>query len=152
LEQITREKRMRPPAEDARTSAQHQRPPNAEAVIRTVPMPSDCNPNGDIFGGWVLSQMDVAGGIVAYRRAQGRVVTVGVNAMTFHQPIRVGDVVAIYAWVKKVGRTSVAVEMQTVVSRRLTAREIASEILVTEGTYTYVAIDEKGRPRPVPGE
>jgi acyl-CoA thioesterase YciA len=141
---------MSRPEKDARTSAQSQRPPHAEAVIRTVPMPSDCNHNGDIFGGWVLSQMDVAGGIVAYRRAQGRVVTVGVNAMTFHQPIRVGDVVAIYAWVKKVGRTSIAVEMQTVVTRRLSAQAIAGEILVTEGTYTYVAIDDEGRPRVVP--
>lgn len=142
----------RPKAAPARLRASQLRPARAEAVIRTVPMPSDCNPNGDIFGGWVLSYMDVAGGIVAFRTARGRVVTVGVNAMTFHQPIKVGDVVAIYAWVKKVGRTSVAVDLQTVVTRRLArtapALEAANEIVVTEGTFTYVAIDDQGRPRP----
>jgi acyl-CoA thioesterase YciA len=116
-----------------------------EPVIRTTPMPSDVNNNGDIFGGWVMSQMDIAGGIVASRRAQGRVATVAVTAMRFHQPIQVGDVVTIYAEVAKVGRTSIAVNMETVVRRRLDP----GEIKVTEGTYTYVAIDDVGRPRPV---
>lgn len=114
-----------------------------EPIIRTVPMPSDLNANGDVFGGWVLSQMDVAGGIVAARRAQGRVVTVAINAMTFHQPIRVGDVVSIYAKVVKVGRTSLTVDMETIVERRLDP----GEVKVTEGRFTYVAIDVHGKPR-----
>jgi len=119
-----------------------------EPVIRSAPMPADMNGNGDIFGGWVLSQMDIAGGIVAARRAQGRVVTVAVDAMTFHQPIKVGDVVSIYGEVTRVGRTSMAVRLTTIVARRLDP----TEIKVTEGIYTYVAIDEHGRPRPVPPE
>lgn len=117
-----------------------------EPVIRSAPMPADMNGNGDIFGGWVLSQMDIAGGIVAARRAQGRVVTVAVDAMTFHQPIKVGDVVSIYGSVLRVGRSSMAIKLETIVARRLDP----AEIRVTEGVYTYVAIDENGRPRPVP--
>ncbi len=117
-----------------------------EPLIRSAPMPADMNGNGDIFGGWVLSQMDIAGGIVAARRAQGRVVTVAVDAMTFHQPIKVGDIVSIYGRVIRVGRSSMAVKMETIVARRLDP----TEIKVTEGVYTYVAIDENGKPRPVP--
>jgi len=114
-----------------------------EPVIRAAPMPADCNANGDIFGGWVLSQMDIAGGVVASRRAHGRVVTVAVEAMTFHRPIQIGDVVSIYGEVSRVGRTSIAVTMETIVRRRIDP----GEILVTEGTFTYVAIDENGKPR-----
>lgn len=116
-----------------------------EPVIRSVPMPSDLNANGDVFGGWVLSQMDIAGGIVAARRAHGRVVTVAINAMTFHQPIRVGDVVSIYAKVVKVGRSSMTVDMETIVERRLDP----GEVKVTEGRFIYVAIDDAGKPRPL---
>ncbi|MFC3226763.1 acyl-CoA thioesterase [Marinibaculum pumilum] len=116
-----------------------------EPVIRTAPMPSDCNNNGDIFGGWVLSQMDVAGGIVASRRARGRVVTVAITAMRFNQPIRVGDVVSIYGHVSKVGKTSISVELETIVTRKLDP----DEIKVTEGTFVFVAIDSDGQPRPV---
>ncbi len=119
--------------------------PRGEPVIRTAPMPSDCNNNGDIFGGWVLSQMDVAGGIVAARRARGRVVTVAIAAMRFNQPIRVGDVVSIYGHVGKVGRTSISVELETIVRRKLDPEEIK----VTEGTFVFVAIDSEGRPRTV---
>ncbi|HEX6957380.1 MAG TPA: acyl-CoA thioesterase [Ferrovibrio sp.] len=119
-----------------------------EPLIRTAPMPADMNGNGDIFGGWVLSQMDIAGGIVAARRAQGRVATVAVDAMTFHQPIKVGDIVSIYGHIIRVGRSSMAVKLETIVARRLDP----TEIKVTEGVYTYVAIDEEGRPRPVPVE
>ena len=119
-----------------------------EPVIRSAPMPADMNGNGDIFGGWVLSQMDIAGGVVAARRAQGRVVTVAVDAMTFHQPIKVGDIVSIYGSVIRTGRSSMAVKLETIVARRLDP----TEIKVTEGVYTYVAIDENGRPRPVPAE
>jgi acyl-CoA thioesterase YciA len=116
-----------------------------EPVIRAVPMPADVNANGDIFGGWVLSQMDIAGGITASHRARGRVVTVAIEAMTFHKPIRVGDVVSIYGAVERVGRSSIAVRMETIVQRKLSQEEI----LVTEGTFTYVAIDDEGKAHPV---
>jgi len=119
-----------------------------DPIIRTAPQPRDVNNNGDIFGGWVLSQMDIAGGVLAARRAQGRVVTVAVEAMTFHQPIKVGDVVSIYGEIMKVGRTSMHVKLTTVVVRKLDPQEIK----VTEGTYIFVAIDEDGNPRAVPPE
>ena len=121
-------------------------PARGEPAIRTIPMPSDVNSNGDIFGGWVLAQMDVAGGIVAAQQAKGRVATVAIAAMSFHQPIKVGDVVSIYADIAKVGKTSITVVMETVARRRLDP----AEIRVTEGTFVYVAIDDSGRPRPVP--
>ncbi len=132
----------------AKTETAGQAAERGEPVIRTAPMPSDMNGNGDIFGGWVLSQMDIAGGIMAARRSRGRAATVAVDAMTFHQPIKVGDVVSVYGRVVRVGRTSMAVRLETYVVRRLDP----GEIKVTEGTFTYVAIDEHGRPRPVPPE
>ncbi|MBL4907667.1 MAG: acyl-CoA thioesterase [Sneathiella sp.] len=119
-----------------------------DPIIRTAPQPKDCNNNGDIFGGWVLSQMDIAGGVLAARRAQGRVVTVAVEAMTFHQPIKTGDVVSIYGEITKVGRTSMHITLTTIVVRKLDP----TEIKVTEGTYIFVAIDEEGNPRQVPTE
>jgi acyl-CoA thioesterase YciA len=109
-------------------------------------MPADSNSNGDIFGGWVLSQMDIAGGQVASRRALGRVVTVAVTAMTFHQPVLVGDEVSFYGDVVKVGRSSIAVKIEAWVRRGLSA----DRIKVTEGLFTYVAIGADRRPRPVP--
>jgi acyl-CoA thioesterase YciA len=122
-------------------------PPDRGApVIRTIPMPADLNANGDVFGGWVLSQMDVAGGLVAARQAQGRVATVAVEAMTFHRPIYVGDVVSLYGRVTKIGNTSIHVHIETLVERP----SRPDQITVTEGTFVYVAIDERGRPRPVP--
>ncbi|HUN52082.1 MAG TPA: acyl-CoA thioesterase [Candidatus Sulfotelmatobacter sp.] len=120
-------------------------PARGEPLIRTQPMPSDVNANGDIFGGWVLSQMDIAGGTAASQRARGRVATVAVQAMTFNQPIRVGDLVSIYGRVSRVGRTSITVSLETVVVRQLDP----TEIKVTEGDFVYVAIDEQGRPRPI---
>jgi len=116
-----------------------------DPIIRTVPQPADMNGNGDIFGGWVLSQMDVAGGAMAARVAKGRVATVAITAMTFVQPIKVGDMVSIYGNVAKVGRTSVTIDLETVVQRR----NDATEIQVTHGTFVFVAIDEEGRPRQV---
>src|SRR5262245_49723490 len=100
-----------------------------EPIIRTVPQPADMNGNGDIFGGWVLSQMDVAGGTVAARVAKGRVATVAITAMTFVQPIKVGDLVTIYGEVTKVGRTSITVNLETMVRRR----HDPAEIQVTHG-------------------
>ena len=117
-----------------------------DPIIRTVPQPADMNGNGDIFGGWVLSQMDVAGGALAARVAKGRVATVAIAAMTFVQPIKVGDMVSIYGDVKKVGRTSITIDLETVVQRR----HEETDIQVTHGTFVFVAIDEEGRPRPVP--
>jgi acyl-CoA thioesterase YciA len=117
-----------------------------EPIIRTVPQPADMNGNGDIFGGWVLSQMDIAGGAMAARVAKGRVATVAITAMTFVQPIKVGDMVSIYGAVAKIGRTSITIDLETVVQRR----NDAAEIQVTRGTYVFVAIDQDGKPRQVP--
>ena len=117
-----------------------------EPILRMVPQPADMNGNGDIFGGWVLAQMDIAGGAVASRTAQGRVATVAITAMTFVQPIKVGDLVSIYGEVRKIGNTSITIWLETIVERRLDP----TPIRVTEGTYVFVAIDEHGKPRPVP--
>ena len=110
-------------------------------------VPSRCrrtqNPSGDIFGGWVLSEMDIAGSIVASKRTKGRTATVGLEAMSFHKPIKVGDIVSNYARVVRVGRTSITVEVITAVERQLSGETI----VVTEGLFTYVAVNEKGQPR-----
>jgi acyl-CoA thioesterase YciA len=116
-----------------------------DPIVRTVPQPADMNGNGDIFGGWVLSQMDVAGGALAAKVAKGRVATVAITAMTFVQPIKVGDMVSIYGQVAKVGRSSITIDLETMVQRR----HDTAEIQVTHGTFVFVAIDEEGRPRPV---
>jgi acyl-CoA thioesterase YciA len=117
-----------------------------DPIIRTVPQPADMNGNGDIFGGWVLSQMDIAGGALAARVARGRVATVAINAMTFVQPIKVGDLVSIYGDVARIGNTSITISLETVVQRR----RDPTPIKVTHGTYVFVAIDEDGKPRQVP--
>jgi acyl-CoA thioesterase YciA len=122
------------------------RPTQRDPIIRTVPAPADVNSNGDIFGGWVLSQMDIAGGVAAGRVAQGRVATVAITAMTFHHPIKIGDLVSIYGSVGRIGNTSITITLETMVQRQLST----APIKVTEGTYVYVAIDDNGRPRPVP--
>ena len=119
-----------------------------DPIIRTVPQPADMNGNGDIFGGWVLSQMDVAGGALAARVAKGRVATVAITAMTFVEPIKVGDMVSIYGEVQKIGRTSITIDLETVVQRRTGN----TDIRVTHGTFVFVAIDEEGKPRAVPRE
>jgi len=125
------------------------RQPRGEMQIRTIAMPADTNPNGDIFGGWVLSQMDIAGGLEAAHHAHGRVVTVGIEAMTFVRPVKVGDVLCCYASVDRVGRTSITVAIEAWKIRWFQDRE--ERLLVTEGSFTYVAIDEEGRKRPVEG-
>lgn len=122
-----------------------EREPRGQLAIRTLAMPADTNQYGDIFGGWVLGQMDIAGGITASQHAHGRFATVAVEAMTFHKPIHVGDVVCLYADVVRIGRTSIAINVEAWVVRR----ERTERILVTEGLYTYVALDRNGRPRPV---
>jgi len=115
------------------------------AALRTIAMPSDTNPNGDIFGGWILSQMDLAGGTHAFFEAQGRVATVAVTGMKFHKPVNVGDEVSCYCETESIGRTSIAVRVETWVRRR----SQAAEEQVTEGLFTFVAIDPEGNPRPV---
>ena len=109
-------------------------------------MPADANPNGDIFGGWGLAQMDIAGGITAGRRARGRVATVAVTAMTFHLPVYVGDVLCVYADIERVGRTSISIRLE---AWALRGRH-GERVRVTEGDFVFVAIDWEGRPRPVP--
>ena len=116
-----------------------------DPIVRTVPQPADMNGNGDIFGGWVLSQMDVAGGALAARVAKGRVATVAITAMTFVEPIKVGDMVSIYGDVARIGRTSITIALETVVQRRLDP----TPIQVTHGTFVFVAIDDDGKPRRV---
>ena len=120
--------------------------PRGELVLRTLAMPADTNPNGDIFGGWLLAQMDIAGGLAAKQRAASRVATVAVDAMTFHKPVFVGDVICCYAEIQRVGRTSITVSVQAFVVR--TGRD-GAQVLVTEGLFTYVSIGENRRPQPV---
>ena len=122
--------------------------PTGELAIRTLAMPADANPSGDIFGGWVLSQMDVAGGITAGQRAAGRVATVAIDAMTFHRPVYVGDVLCVYADIVRVGRTSISIDLEAWVLRG----RLGDRVKVTEGRFVFVAIDEVGRPRPLDKE
>lgn len=116
-----------------------------DPIVRTVLQPADMNGNGDIFGGWVLSQMDVAGGALAARVAKGRVATVAITAMAFVEPIKVGDMVSIYGDVSRIGRTSITIALETVVQRR----HEDTDRRVTHGTFVFVAIDDEGQPRPV---
>jgi acyl-CoA thioesterase YciA len=117
-----------------------------DPAVRTLAMPADTNPSGDIFGGWLLAQMDIAAGTVAFARAKGRVATIAVDAMAFHQPVMVGDIVSCYAEVVRVGRTSITMHVEAWAQRGRTGEEIR----VTEGRFTCVAIDDNRRPRPVP--
>ncbi len=118
-------------------------------VLRVVPMPADTNVAGDIFGGWILSQIDIAGSVVAHRRAQGRVITVAVNAVQFHKPVCVDDLVSFHADVVRVGTTSLTVDV-IVYAERFRDGTHAECVRVTEATLTYVAIGPDRRPRPVP--
>jgi acyl-CoA thioesterase YciA len=124
----------------------HLQGERGEPAVRTLAMPADTNPSGDIFGGWVLAQMDLAAGIVAAQRAQGRVATAALDGMSFHKPVYVGDLVSCYAKVVRVGRSSMVVQVDTFVLRR----RAGDEVKVTEGRFTLVAIDDQGRPRPLP--
>jgi acyl-CoA thioesterase YciA len=122
--------------------------PRGELTLRTLAMPADANVSGDIFGGWVLSQMDIGSGIIAGKRAQGRVATVAVDAMKFIRPVNIGDVLEIYGWLDRVGRTSMGIGLEAWVIRgRIGRRE-----KVTEAIFTYVALDDEGNKRPVPQE
>ncbi len=116
-----------------------------EPILRVVPRPGDINANGHIFGGWVLSQMDIAAGIVASREAHGPVATVAIDAMEFIGPILIHDIISIYAEIERVGRTSMAIRIDVRASRN----RGTDEVKVTEGLFTFVALDENHRPRPV---
>ena len=121
-------------------------PPARQPAVRTLAMPADTNPAGDIFGGWLLAQMDVGGAVPAVERAHGRVATIAVDGMVFHEPVYVGDLVSVYAEVVRVGRTSLTVQVEAWARRQRTGQEVK----VTAGRFTYVAIDEDRRPRAVP--
>ncbi len=123
-------------------------PKGREVVLRVVPMPSDANYTGDIFGGWIMSQVDIAGSIPALRLARGRVATVAVNSFTFKQPVLIGDLVSFYADIVRVGRTSITVDVEVYAQRRT----LHEAVKVTEATLTYVAVDDQRRPRPVKQE
>ena len=120
-------------------------PAAREPTLRVVPMPSDANYTGDIFGGWIMSQVDIAGAIPAIELAQGRVATVAVNSFVFKQPVMIGDVVSFYAKVVRVGRTSITVDVEVYARRRA----LPDVVKVTEATLTYVAVDDERRPRPI---
>jgi len=121
--------------------------PKGELALRTLAMPADTNPAGDIFGGWLMGQMDIAGGIAAGTRAAGRVATVAVDGFTFHKPVHVGDVVCCYAEILDVGTTSLTIRIQAWALRR---RQAGRRVKVTEGVFTFVALDDAGKKRPVP--
>jgi acyl-CoA thioesterase YciA len=136
------------PDPTAAPSAAVEVPPGTDPAIRTIAMPADTNPHGDIFGGWLLCQMDLAGGTVAVRRAGGRVVTVAITAMAFHRPVCVGDEVSCYGSVEKIGTTSITIKVESW-ARRGTG---LIPIKVTEGLFTYVRVDPDGRPQPIPAQ
>jgi acyl-CoA thioesterase YciA len=121
-------------------------PAGREPVLRVIPLPADANYTGDIFGGWIMSQVDLAGSVPAMRLAEGRVATVAVNSFVFRKPVLVGDLVSFYAEVVRVGRTSITVNVEVYAQRR---PEREQSVKVTEATLTYVAVDEQRRPRTV---
>ena len=121
-------------------------PTDKELVLKMIPMPADCNPNGDIFGGWVMAQVDLAGAVLPARYADGRMATVAVNQFIFKQPVRVGDILSFFAAVTRIGNTSITVQVE-VFAERFQAQ--GRYIKVTEASLTYVAIDDAGRPRKI---
>lgn len=124
-------------------------PPHKQPALRVMTMPADLNPSGDVFGGWIMAMVDIAGAIPARRRAKCRVATISVNSFVFKQPVSVGDLVSFYAEVRSTGRTSVTVDVEVFAERD---PENPVVVKVTEATLTYVAVDDKGRKRPIPDE
>jgi acyl-CoA thioesterase YciA len=122
-------------------------PSQGELVMKVIPMPSDVNANGDIFGGWVMAQVDLAGSVLPARHVKGRMATIAVNEFIFKQPVRVGDILSFYATIRRIGRTSMTVQVE-VYAERYDAQ--GQYMKVTEASLTYVAIDDQGRPRPIP--
>lgn len=132
------------PSQTAQTIAL---PQDEELVLKVIPMPGDSNANGDIFGGWVMAQVDLAGSVIPARLAQGRIATVAVNEFVFKQPVRVGDILSFYSSLQRVGRTSITVKVEVYAERFLSQGQY---VKVTEALLTYVAIDDRGQPREVP--
>ena len=125
-------------------------PTDREPVIRIIPMPKDTNPNGDIFGGWIMSHADIAGSIVAVQRIRGRMATVAVDSFVFKKPVFVGDLVSIYGKIKRVGKTSLTVALEIYAERRMIGEYTRKVAKVTEAEFTYVAIDDQRKPRAIP--
>ena len=132
---------------DVSSIAPLQLPTDRQLVMRVMPMPADANSNGDIFGGWIMAQVDLAGAVLPGRIAKGRMATVAVNEFVFKQPVSVGDLLSFYAKVERVGRTSVTVNVEVYAERNPADLHV---VKVTEANLTYVAIDLQGRPRPIP--
>ena len=124
-------------------------PADRQLVLRVMPMPADANNNGDIFGGWIMAQVDLAGAVLPARIAKGRIATVAVNEFVFKQPVSIGDLLSFYARVERVGRTSVTVNVEVYAERNPANLRV---VKVTEANLTYVAIDRNGQPRPIPKE
>ena len=124
-------------------------PADMDLVLKVIPMPADVNANGDIFGGWVMAQCDLAGSVIPARFAKGRMATVAVNEFVFKQPVRLGDILSFYSKLVKIGRTSITVTVEVFAER---FRSQGEYLKVTQATYTYFAIDENGRPRPIERE
>lgn len=129
--------------------SKQERTPHGELVLRTLAMPADTNANGDIFGGWIMSQMDIGGAILAKELARGRVVTVAVDAITFLKPVTVGDVVCCYAHCIRTGRSSITVNMEVWV-KKVSSEPIGQRYCVTEAVFTYVAVSDEGKSRALP--
>jgi len=135
------------PAGDRAASAPLPMLGDKELVLKVIPMPADTNGNGDIFGGWVMAQVDLAGSVLPARHIKGRMATVAVNEFIFKQPVRVGDILSFFARVQRIGRTSITVQVEVFAE---TFRAQGEFVKVTEATLTYVAIDDSGRPREIP--
>jgi acyl-CoA thioesterase YciA len=146
---MTSSRRKSPSSAHAESADDNVKLPDEQPALRVVPMPGDANHTGDIFGGWIMSQVDIAGAVPAFRRAKGRVATVAVNSFVFKQPVLIGDLVSFYARIKRVGRTSITVDVE-VFAQRHPHDEIC--VRVTEASLTYVAVDASRRPREVPPE
>ena len=138
---------LRPPNLQPVKAPHEALPTDHTLVLKVIPMPSDANANGDIFGGWVMAQVDLAGSVLPARYAQGRMATVAVNQFIFRQPVRVGDILSLFAKMERIGRSSMTVNVGVYAER---IRDQGRYIKVTEATLTYVAIDDDGHPRPVP--
>ncbi|WP_432454550.1 MULTISPECIES: acyl-CoA thioester hydrolase YciA [unclassified Agarivorans] len=122
--------------------------PKGQLLLRTLAMPADTNANGDIFGGWIMSQLDLAGGILAKEISNGRIVTVSVSSITFEKPVKVGDVVCCYGECSKIGRTSMSIDLEVWI-RQVKEDDVGERFQVCHATFNYVAIDSNGRPRPI---
>ena len=122
-------------------------PSGAELVLRVMPMPADANANGDIFGGWIMAQVDLAGAVLPVRIAKGRIATVAVNQFVFKQPVSIGDLLSFYADITRIGKTSISVHVEVYAERNPANLQV---VKVTEANLTYVAIDRSGKPRPIP--